>query len=87
MSKHRTYRKQNVRIDSTNHSYFDKYPTLTVNRYWIPKQYKDAVDLSIKLYKSDVPFNKAIDQASAAYPQTNRNKLAEHTLKYIANDY
>lgn len=89
MSKNNSkrYHKKTVRIDS-NHSYFDKYPTLTINRYWIPKPYLDAVHLTIQLYRDHkLSFNKAIDQAALTCPNLNRNKIAEHTLKFIANDY
>lgn len=82
-----TYRKKTVRLDSER-SYFDKYPTLTLNRYWIPTAYLDAVVLVIQLYRdSKFSFNRSVDQASAVYPKLNRNKIAEHTLKTIANDY
>ena len=64
-----------------------QFSTVTINRYWIPKPYIDAVNLTIQLFKHDVPFNKAVDQAAASFPNVNRNKLAEHTLKFIANDY
>lgn len=81
------YKKIQKRVDSNN-SFFNKYPNLTINRYWIPKQYLDAVFLTIDIYRSGIPFNKAVDQAFAVSPNNlNRNKLAEHTLKYIANDY
>lgn len=85
-NKHR-YQKKTIRLDSEK-SYFDKYPTLTLNRYWIPKAYLDAVNLTLQLhYESRFSFNRSVDQAHAAYPKLNRNKIAEHTLKYIANDY
>lgn len=85
-NKSKRYHPKSVRVDS-NHSFFEKYPTLTFNRYWIPKAYLDAVMLTIQLYHSGYSFNKSADQASAVYPNLNRNKLVEHTLKYIANDY
>lgn len=88
-NKNHRYRKQQHQLESSD-SFFGKYPTLTVNRYWIPKVYKDSVELTIQLYRSGVSFNKALDQACAVAndPQhISRNKLAEHTLKYIANDY
>lgn len=88
-SKRSRYRKTTTEVKDT--SFFGKYPTLTVNQYWIPKVYTDAVKLVIQLYRSGVPFNRAVDQAYAAHPpdqqKISRNKLAEHTLKYIANDY
>lgn len=69
-------------------SIFDGNPTLTLNRYWIPQQYLDPVHHVITAYKSGTPFNKAIDQVATIYSDTvNRNKLAEHTLKTIANDH
>lgn len=84
--KHR-YRKKTVRLDSEK-SFFDKYPTLVVNRYWIPNAYLDAVNLTLQLhYESRFSFNRSVDQASAVYPNLNRNKIAEHALKWIANDY
>ena len=84
MSTRRRYSKRSHKSKSI----FDDNPTLS-NRYWIPKQYHEAVMLTIKLYKSDVPFNRAVDQAFASFPNhpINRNKLAEHTLKFIANDH
>lgn len=83
-NKSHRYKKQQVPYDP---SYFGKYPSITINKYWIPKSYLDAVHLSVDLFRSGISFNKSLDQAHAVYPQTNRNKLAEHTLKYIANDY
>lgn len=76
--KRRTYGK----------SVFDDNPTLILNRYWLPKTYVDPVNKVIAAFKAGIPFNKAVDQVAALYPHTvSRNKLAEHTLKYIANDY
>lgn len=84
--KHR-YHKKTIRLDSER-SFFDKYPTLTINRYYIPSAYLDAVNLTLQLhYESRFSFNRSVDQASAVYPNLNRNKIAEHTLKHIANDY
>ena len=69
-------------------SIFDNNPTLTLNRYWTPKPYLDAVTLTLQLhYESRYSFNRSVDQASAVYPHLNRNKIAEHALKTIANDY
>ena len=77
------YRKQII-----SKSAFDNNPTLIINRYHTPAVYKDAVQNVITAYKSGIPFNKAIDQVFALDPNhLNRNKLAEHTLKTIANDY
>lgn len=69
-------------------SVFDNSPTLVVNRYWIPKSYFNPVTDVLNAYKSGVPFNRAVDQVAALDPiHINRNKLAEHALKTIANDY
>lgn len=69
-------------------SIFDDNPTLILNRYWLPKTYIDPVHKVITAYKQDIPFNTAVDQVAALYPNTiNRNKLAEHTLKFIANEH
>lgn len=69
-------------------SVFDESPTLIVNEYRIPNAYIQAVNDTIDAYKSGISFNKAVD---LAYEQDthhiNRNKLAEHTLRTIANDY
>lgn len=80
--KHPKYKK-NVRQRSP----FDNSPTLITNDYQPPTRYKDAVTLTLKLFRAGTPFNQAVDQAHSAFPHTNRNKLAEHTLKTIANDY
>lgn len=69
-------------------SLFDDNPTLVLSRYWTPKTYSDAVADVIKAYKSGIPFNRAVDQVYTLNSHhLNRNKLAEHTLKSIANDY
>ena len=69
-------------------SVFDNSPTLVVNRYWIPKSYFNPVNDVLNAYKSGVPFNRAVDQVAALdSDHINRNKLAEHALKSIANDY
>lgn len=91
MSKSNRSRYKKTTTEIADPSFFSKYTSITVNHYWIPNAYLDAVTLVIQLYKSGVPFNKAVDQAYAAHPpnkqKIGRNKLAEHTLKYIANDY
>lgn len=84
--RHKTYRRKTITIDSDK-SYFEKYPTITLNRYWVPKAYLDAVTLTIQLYRDGVSFNRSVDQAHAIYPALKRNKVAEHALKTIANDY
>ena len=96
MPKNKPNNKPNYRYNNPKHHYkkktygksvFDDSPTLTINRYWIPKTYVDAVNDVITAYKSNIPFNRAVDQVATLNPQLNRNKLAEHTLKYIANEY
>ena len=67
-------------------SVFDGKPTLITYRYKVPKTYQAAVNDVISALKQDVGFNDACDQVATADPEhINRNKLAEHTLKYIAN--
>ena len=61
--------------------------TLTLNHYWLPKQYIEPVHNVFSAMMSGTPFNRAVDQVIAFYPDLNRNKLAEHTLKWIANQY
>lgn len=69
-------------------SIFDGSPTLVLNRYRVPKAYKQAVSDVLKAFHNGVPFNQAVDKVAALDPDhINRNKLAEHTLKTIANDY
>lgn len=69
-------------------SVFDGKPTLVVNRYWLPKPYMNPVHDVMTAVKADMPFNRAVDQVAALYPDTvNRDKLAEHTLKWLANQY
>lgn len=88
MSKTKRNRYRKTTIKSSDPSFFGKYPTITVNRYWIPNAYLDAVADVIKAFKHGISFNRAVDQVAALDPKhINRNKLAEHTLKYIANDY
>ena len=69
-------------------SIFDNEPTLIVNEYRVPNAYAEAVQNVITAYRDGVPFNKAVDNVSTTNPHhINRNKLAEHTLRTIANDY
>lgn len=80
---HRNYRQ--IRYGK---SLLDNNPTLIINRYHVPNSYLNPVKDVIMAFKNGISFNKALDQVAALYPNTiNRNKLAEHTLKYIANDY
>lgn len=84
----KTNKKPNKKSNRKKHGgFFEKYPNVSVYRYWIPKQYKPAVDLIIEILQPTTSFNKAVDQAADTFPNLDRNKLAEHTLKYIANDY
>ena len=86
-SKH-TANSKRYKPKVVGRSIFDDSPTLTFNRYWTPKPYLDAVRDVITAYKSGIPFNRAVDQVHALDPdRLNRNKLAEHALKSIANDY
>lgn len=69
-------------------SLFDGNPTLTVNCYRTPKPYAQAVTDVLTAFHAGIPFNRAVDQVTALDPHhINRNKLAEHALKTIANDY
>lgn len=69
-------------------SVFDGRPTLTLNRYWLPKPYIDPVHDVFVAVKADVPFNRAVDQVALLYADAiDRNKLAEHALKWLANQY
>lgn len=69
-------------------SVFDDNPTLIVNTYRVPNAYREAVADVITAFRHGIPFNKAVDQAATIDPDhINRNKLAEHTLRTIANDY
>lgn len=78
MSKTRYYRRKTSTID---------FNTLTTFEYLPPKPYVEPVKAVISLFRSGIPFNKACDQVVLFYPQKiNRNKLALHTLKTIAND-
>lgn len=84
----KNYRKsdRNYRKQSFGKSVLDDSPTLIIHRYYVPHSYSDAVNMVFTALKEGVGFNKACDQVAALYPHTiNRNKLAEHTLKFIAN--
>ena len=86
MSK--TKQSSKYKPKSFGKSVFDGNPTLIINRYWLPKPYIDPVHDVITAFKHDIPFNRAVDQVATLYPHTvNRDKLAEHTLKFIANQY
>ena len=81
--KHRHYRKT-----TRTKSIFDGSPTLIVNDYLVPTPYIKPVSNVIELRMTKgIPFNRAVDQVAYIYPNINRNKLAEHTLKTIANEY
>lgn len=81
--KNRYYRKE-----SFGKSVFNGKPTLIINHYLVPASYRHAVLDVLTAFKSGIPFNRAVDQVYALDPNhLNRNKLAEHTLKTIANDY
>ena len=67
-------------------SVFDGKPTLITYRYRVPKPYQEAVSNVISAFRNGTSFNTACDQVAASDPDhINRNKLAEHTLKFIAN--
>lgn len=81
-------KRSKYRTETYGKSVFDDSPTLIVNRYWTPKPYRIPVNDVITAFKSGVSFNRAVDQVAALDPiHINRNKLAEHALKTIANDY
>lgn len=83
MPKHRHYKK-----DSFGKSLFDGNPTLIINRYLVPRSYRDAVADVLTAFKAGISFNRAVDQVyTLDTAHLNRDKLAEHTLKSIANDY
>lgn len=85
-----TSKQQHKRYYRETHgrSVFDGNPTLVLNRYRTPRAYADAVSQVLAAFHSGTPFNRAVDQISALDPaHLNRNKLAEYTLKTIANDY
>lgn len=86
MSKQTTNAKYKPKVKAK--SLFDGNPTLIINRYWLPKPYIDPVHDVIKAYRAGIPFNRAVDQVAIIYAdKVQRDKLAEHTLKSIANDY
>ena len=69
-------------------SVFDDDPLLTVHSYRVPNSYANAVNDVLTAFRSGISFNKAVDQVAALNHHTiNRNRLAEHTLRFIANDY
>lgn len=83
ISKNRCYRQRKY-----GKSLLDGNPTLILNRYWVPKQYRQPVAGVLSAFRSGTSFNKSVDQVAVVYGDAiNRNKLAEHTLKTIANDY
>lgn len=77
--KHKPYTRRTTRIDINT--------LVTTNEYNVPDKYKTAVTKVIQAYVSGLPFNRAIDKIAEDYKSLNRNTLAKHTLKYIANDY
>lgn len=88
MSKHNQHARSHYRKEVRSKSAFDDSPTLIINRYHTPNGYYDAVQDVLTAFKSGIPFNRAVDQVYALdSTHLNRNKLAEHTLKTIANDY
>ena len=72
---------------SRNTKRVDFHTLVTTNDCHIPRQYKVAVQSVIVVYRSGISFNKSVDQVAASYKSLNRNTLAKHTLKFIANDY
>lgn len=81
-------KKRNYKRKYKRKSVFDGNPTLIINSYKVPKSYSAAVSDVLTAFRNGIPFNRAVDQVAAIYPKTiNRNKLAEHTLRYIANEY
>lgn len=72
------YTKRTTRIDINT--------LVTTNEYHVPEKYKTAVSKVIQAYFSGLPFNKAVDKIADEYKSLNRNTLAKHTLKHIAND-
>lgn len=69
-------------------SVFDDDPTLTIHHYRVPNTYLRAVNDVITAYRAGIPFNRAVDQVFTLDPShMNRNRLAEHVLRTIANDY
>lgn len=87
-SKSNSKSKKRYKKRSFGKSVLDGNPTLTLSHYWLPKQYIIPVNMVYTAITHRVPFNSAVDQVATLFPQNiNRNKLAEHTLKAIANDY
>lgn len=88
MSKPQLRKYRHYKQDSFGKSIFDGNPTLIIHRYIPPKTYRDAINDVLTAYHSGISFNKAVDQVAALNPKSiNRNKLHEHALKTIANDY
>lgn len=74
------YTRKTTKID-LNH-------IVTTNEYHVPKDYRRAVEKVLDTFRhSDLSFNKAVDQVAASYKSLNRNTLAKHALKYLANEY
>lgn len=85
-NQRRSYRKYKAR--TVRKSIFDDSPTLIVNDYLVPNAYRDAVTDVITAYRQGISFNRSVDQVHMLYAgKVNRNKLAEYTLRSIANDY
>lgn len=74
------YTKRTTRIDMNT--------IITVNEYHVPNNYKAAVESVLDTFRhSDLSFNQAVDQVAASRKSLNRNTLAKHALKYLANEY
>lgn len=74
--------------------------TVITHKYHIPKNYYKPAMLVIRLrMEKGIPFNRAVDIAVASFTadpkapdyipkdKLHRNKLAEHVLKSIANEW
>lgn len=86
MPKNKNYAHYRKKV--ARKSIFDGNPTLVLNRYWTPEAYILPVQDVLTAFKSGIPFNRAVDQVYTLNKSTiKRDKLAEHTLKTIANDY
>ena len=72
------YTRKTTRIDFNT--------IVTVNEYHVPSKYQAAVEKTLQAFRNGLPFNQAVDQTVASYKSLNRNTLAKHTLKYIANE-
>ena len=84
----KTNKNRHYRRKSFGKSILDSKPTLILHHYWTPKQYLQPVADVLTAYKAGIPFNRAVDQVyTLDLNHLNRNKLAEHALKTIANDY